>query len=736
MKKIIRGINTLIILVAAAATMYGQINLSGKKIHELPALPSNVIDTNYLFIIANPIDGKPYKFKKNLLLSGATGVVDGNYGDVTVSGVTWSINASSVQNSKMAAMANNTFKGNLSGSTAVPQDLTVGQMQSSLGINTKLNATDTASLSNRINSKMTAADTAYLSNRINNKQDLDADLTSISGASGTNTIYYRSAANTWSPVTIGGNMTFSGGTLNSTASGGGTWGSITGTIGNQTDLAYELSQKQAQLVSSSNIKTINNISILGSGNISVGGGGSQTLDQTLAVGNSTDTSILMTSQNSQLIIGDDTAHTFYDGADLYPLLSLEKTGTSIDYYSPMLNFKSNALSGIVWQFNPSGIGVASGQGAPYTFMFGTAKDLQYSGIDNYSYSQGLNYNASGGRVDTNQPQFGNTVEWQYEVSGYGWVVENYTTMTAKNGSSIRPLYQIFNRDSLHKSETVLSSDVIRLQGGKYVDIQGAVNFGFGSVGNSGTIMTLSPGTGSGMSGVYIDMTGTENFSNKLRMKRTTGITGSGTMDDILQYSYDGDKPMLFFGPYVYNAVNGFGSGRLDLAPDGLNRPAIYSSYWRTVNIGAYTALNGYQKLGTLQINYGSGTFAEINTGIDQYSALRLHNTANSIDWSFGADANKFFLNNSTDDRRVFNIDNDGAVSIGNGTTSANASAILDVTSTTKGVLITRMTKTQRNAISSPAPGLQVIVTGETGGEYLSIYNADQTRWEKVNTTAD
>jgi hypothetical protein len=51
-------------------------------------------------------------------------------------------------------------------------------------------------------------------------QPLDADLTSLAAASGTDTIYYRSAANTWSPVTIGANLTFSSGTL--AATGGGT----------------------------------------------------------------------------------------------------------------------------------------------------------------------------------------------------------------------------------------------------------------------------------------------------------------------------------------------------------------------------------------------------------------------------------------------------------------------------------------------------------------------------------
>lgn len=52
-----------------------------------------------------------------------------------------------------------------------------------------------------------------------NVQAYDADLSALATLTGTNTIYYRSAADTWSPVTIGTNLTFSGGTLS--ASGGG-----------------------------------------------------------------------------------------------------------------------------------------------------------------------------------------------------------------------------------------------------------------------------------------------------------------------------------------------------------------------------------------------------------------------------------------------------------------------------------------------------------------------------------
>ena len=55
-----------------------------------------------------------------------------------------------------------------------------------------------------------------------------------------------------------------------------TWGNITGTLSNQTDLQSALNAKQATLVSGTNIKTINNNSILGRGNLALDGLPSQT----------------------------------------------------------------------------------------------------------------------------------------------------------------------------------------------------------------------------------------------------------------------------------------------------------------------------------------------------------------------------------------------------------------------------------------------------------------------------
>lgn len=55
--------------------------------------------------------------------------------------------------------------------------------------------------------------------------------------------------------------------------------------------------------------------------------------------------------------------------------------------------------------------------------------------------------------------------------------------------------------------------------------------------------------------------------------------------------------------------------------------------------------------------------------------------------------------------------------VGFGTASPNTSSMLDITSTTKGLLIPRMTAAQKNAISAPATGLLIFQTDGTSGFY-------------------
>lgn len=56
-------------------------------------------------------------------------------------------------------------------------------------------------------------------------------------------------------------------------------------------------------------------------------------------------------------------------------------------------------------------------------------------------------------------------------------------------------------------------------------------------------------------------------------------------------------------------------------------------------------------------------------------------------------------------------------SVGIGTAVPNASAILDVRSTARGMLVPRMTQIQRNAIAAPATGLLIYQTNNAPGFY-------------------
>jgi N-acetylneuraminic acid mutarotase len=73
----------------------------------------------------------------------------------------------------------------------------------------------------------------------------------------------------------------------------------------------------------------------------------------------------------------------------------------------------------------------------------------------------------------------------------------------------------------------------------------------------------------------------------------------------------------------------------------------------------------------------------------------------------------------------------GAQNVGIGTTTPHASAALEVSSSTQGFLLPRLTKTEKNVLPSPATGLMIYQTGpdSTGFHY---YNS--TGWVWINPT--
>src|SRR5215813_11808128 len=81
------------------------------------------------------------------------------------------------------------------------------------------------------------------------------------------------------------------------------------------------------------------------------------------------------------------------------------------------------------------------------------------------------------------------------------------------------------------------------------------------------------------------------------------------------------------------------------------------------------------------------------------------------------------FNNYTQAQNLF--PSSGAAGIG--TTTPDASSLLEIKSTSKGLLIPRMTQTQRNAIASPATGLLIYQNDHIPGFYY--YNG--SAWTAV-----
>ena len=70
---------------------------------------------------------------------------------------------------------------------------------------------------------------------------------------------------------------------------------------------------------------------------------------------------------------------------------------------------------------------------------------------------------------------------------------------------------------------------------------------------------------------------------------------------------------------------------------------------------------------------------------------------------------------------------------GIGTPTPDASAKLDISSTSKGFLVPRMTSTQRTAISLPANGLMVYQTDGVIGFYVNTGTSASPTWLRLNT---
>ena len=125
--------------------------------------------------------------------------------------------------------------------------------------------------------------------------------------------------------------------------------------------------------------------------------------------------------------------------------------------------------------------------------------------------------------------------------------------------------------------------------------------------------------------------------------------------------------------------------------------------------------------GSLAINGSSGAFIDALVGGTRIGGFEAD--ASNLYVQSIANVPMILRTNSTERVRI-----DTSGNVGIGTSSPNASAILDAQSTSKGVRMPNMTTTQKNAISSPAAGLIVF---DTTLAKLCVYSG--SAWQTITS---
>ena len=149
-------------------------------------------------------------------------------------------------------------------------------------------------------------------------------------------------------------------------------------------------------------------------------------------------------------------------------------------------------------------------------------------------------------------------------------------------------------------------------------------------------------------------------------------------------------------------------------------PSAWSGY-KVMQLASQSAIAGagaYTFLGTNWYNDGAG-----NKYIATAAASLYQQNAGVHSWY---NAPSGTAGNAITFTQAMTLDASG--NLGLGTTSPNASAILDAQSTTKGVRMPNMTTTQKNAIASPAAGLMVF---DTTLAKLCVYSG--SAWQTITS---
>lgn len=397
---------------------------------------------------------------------------------------------------------------------------------------------------------------------------------------------------------------------------------IISTKGNVTGL---LLNKQDNLVSGTNIKTVNSNSLLGSGNVSVGTVTSVATGVGLSGGTITGSGTILADTTSVLVTKTFLTSSLSgvgSGASLSGLTAATATNTI-----------NNANFGQEWQWN--------------TLTSGTGLKLSSTSTAAASNTQTL-----------------------FSVA-----------LSGANAASTQTTYgAIFSNTKTGTSSTNIA--------GRFV-ASGATNNYAIEAESQARIISSSTGTR------YLSLW---SSSNECARIGNLNAFGAGANDNL-------------------DITNNCGMGivfRTGSSGNGTERGRFRAS-------GAFCLGTTGSDIAALEITGGS--FANAITVTDSKSILLNGGTfKTSTSTNFGSDgSDNMFFQVAGGVKQI--LANANGVSVGANTTPA-ASAILDVVSSTKGMLIPRMTTVNRDAISSPATGLMIY---DTTVNKVSVYNG--TVWK-------
>jgi hypothetical protein len=461
------------------------------------------------------------------------------------------------------------------------------------------------------------------------------------------------------------------------------------------------------------------------------------------------TSTLVAAANNDVLVGLDINPTFTNGAFTgVSNLGLRVAGVS-RFTTVGINTSTSLVSNGLVVDGSGGINIGNGWGTSGASLQLTSSSTSANGSTIESSNWGgtagpLNFKTSG----TQRLQIlanGNLLQQTNQNSQLEYKIAN--TTAGVNSSSVLTLQSdgSLNQGGIFKYSSSTTSYKILLSNdfGIYNQVAGDIailnDFATGriklSAGGSSTAQATLFSTGN----LAINTTTDAGF--RLDVNGTARVSGTLTVGT------DAFAPELRpnAGNFWTTGVN----GSILTFGNSYSAIGVLKSTWAGVASGTSTILRLNTTAQFCILDYGNNTFFDLNNNTSGNSFLTIRGgfrggtdqtpnnpfsivaplgtgtgTGGDIVTLIGVAGTTGTTRNTT--AEIMRIKSSTAnISIGANATP-NASAILDITSTTKGVLFPRMTTTQKNAISSPAPGLMVYDTTLSG---IALYNG--TNWQNV-----